>query len=448
MKKLTYFLVSLLVVLSTACTQKNVSKTVTIHGKINAEYKSKQLFSHSAGALFSAKRNIDLNTDSEGNFSATFELEKPAYYRLQTNTIYLCPGDSLEINIEQDARKSTFSGTRVTENNYLANNYLFIAGSYYQHNKKEIKDKATLLSFVKEKSSARLAELNQLKGVSKDFIASEKARINGDIINTMLSYAYRDEAVKSSKTKEEYVANTEKAYSRLSTDIAKAFQPLNEGNYLNIEVVNAILSTIAHSDVLSKSIKFNAAYQEFFDVNNYIKALTNLTPEKVNEISDYCKTIQDIDLKEALEAQLEEATRLLKGSPAIDIKLEDVNGKTVKLSDFKGKYLYLDFWATWCGPCKQQAPYFEKLNKEIDSDEIVFISISVDKHKATWKSYLAKHDKKTIQFNSLDPAIDAMWKVNAIPRFILIDRDFNIIKAYANYPSSKEAKDDLLKLLK
>jgi thiol-disulfide isomerase/thioredoxin len=132
------------------------------------------------------------------------------------------------------------------------------------------------------------------------------------------------------------------------------------------------------------------------------------------------------------------------GSPAMDFKFADRNGQQVALSDFKGKLVYIDVWATWCGPCKQELPHLKKLEQEYHGNEnIVFMSVSTDESSdhQKWKDYLVKEDLKGVQLFAGDDARDGIirpYKVYGIPRFVLIGKDGTIISSDAPRPSSSE----------
>ena len=127
---------------------------------------------------------------------------------------------------------------------------------------------------------------------------------------------------------------------------------------------------------------------------------------------------------------------------------ENFKGGTTSLSDLKGKYVYVDVWATWCGPCKREIPSLKKLEKEYHGKNIEFVSISVDDEKrsgsmekahASWKKMVAEKELTGVQLFS-----DKAWKsdfvqaykIQGIPRFILIDPKGNIVNPDAPRPSS------------
>ena len=72
--------------------------------------------------------------------------------------------------------------------------------------------------------------------------------------------------------------------------------------------------------------------------------------------------------------------------PSPDFKGQDINGKTLSLKDFNGKYLYIDVWATWCGPCKKEIPFLKELEKKFEGKNITFLSLSTDQNKTDWEN--------------------------------------------------------------
>ncbi len=135
------------------------------------------------------------------------------------------------------------------------------------------------------------------------------------------------------------------------------------------------------------------------------------------------------------------------GTPSINFRYPDLNGKMVMLKDFKGKYIYIDIWATWCGPCKAEIPHLKQLEKDMKGKKIVFMSISCDTDKAAWEKYVKEQQLGGIQLwmgNGKD--IKDFYGVRTIPRFILLDRKGNIIDANMTRPSDEKTKTTLLKL--
>ena len=146
-------------------------------------------------------------------------------------------------------------------------------------------------------------------------------------------------------------------------------------------------------------------------------------------------------LTENYEAQNNLKKNTAKGSPSPEFNnYENVQGGTNSLSDFKGKYVYIDVWATWCGPCKQQIPFLQSLEEEYHDKNIEFVSISIDQPnlKDTWKNMISNKNMSGVQlFANGDQSFASAYQISGIPRFILIDPKGNIVEANAPRPSDK-----------
>ena len=129
--------------------------------------------------------------------------------------------------------------------------------------------------------------------------------------------------------------------------------------------------------------------------------------------------------------------KLRPGAPAIDCEWSDVQGNTSRLSDLFGKVLYIDVWATWCGPCCAEIPYLEKLAEHYKNDpRLEIISVSVDANRKAWENKLAQDKPQWKQF--LQGCFTDLYNINGIPRFILIDKSGKIITVDAPRPSDPE----------
>jgi len=134
-------------------------------------------------------------------------------------------------------------------------------------------------------------------------------------------------------------------------------------------------------------------------------------------------------------------TDLPKGTPSpVFSNYENHSGGTSSLADLKGKYVYIDVWATWCGPCKAEIPHLKKIESDYHDKNIEFVSVSIDRPKdhEKWISMVTDKELGGIQLYA-----DKNWEskfvkdyyIKGIPRFILIDPDGNIISPNAPRPS-------------
>lgn len=143
----------------------------------------------------------------------------------------------------------------------------------------------------------------------------------------------------------------------------------------------------------------------------------------------------------------------MRGQDAFNFALKDAKGKVVKMSDFKGKYVFIDIWATWCGPCKANIPYVNMLEEELKGENIAFVSISIDKpqDKQKWMDFLKEtHIGGTslIAEAAFKSEICKFYKVNAIPRFILVDPAGKLVSAHCRQPMDAAFRAYLIDFIK
>ena len=205
-----------------------------------------------------------------------------------------------------------------------------------------------------------------------------------------------------------------------------------------------------YDDTIPASIRYLMAVDEIAP-NQAVK--DSLSEKQVVSIFKDSKIGSDYEAKALLEVaerlitdeaelngyrELVEKTMALKrGAEEIDFEFVDTDGKLWKLSDFKGKAVYVDFWATWCIPCCLQIPHMRTLAAKYANDpRIEFISVSFDESQEDWKSMLATDKPAWPQYCALDTGDSIMkdYGFRAIPRFMLFDKEGRIVSANAPRP--------------
>ena len=134
-----------------------------------------------------------------------------------------------------------------------------------------------------------------------------------------------------------------------------------------------------------------------------------------------------------------------KKSPEFN-NYENFKGGKTSLSDLKGKYVYIDIWATWCKPCKDEIPALKVLEQDYHNKNIEFVSISVDAQEAydSWRKMVKDMDLQGVQLfadNNFKSDFITEYGINAIPRFVLLDPEGNIVDADADRPSNPKLRE-------
>ena len=162
---------------------------------------------------------------------------------------------------------------------------------------------------------------------------------------------------------------------------------------------------------------------EQLEVNNYSEFCDVFTPYK-----QYATTISAKEKYNAVFSGFASDTVFI-GKPAYNFTLPDKDGKMVSMKDFKGKVVFIDTWATWCGPCKYQIPFLQALEKEYKGKEnIVFVGISIDreKDKQKWLDMLKEKQLDGVQLlDDMGKSFARQYKIIAVPRFLMIDKNGN-----------------------
>ena len=125
------------------------------------------------------------------------------------------------------------------------------------------------------------------------------------------------------------------------------------------------------------------------------------------------------------------------GSPfPAGVNIVDADGKAVDFAQFKGKYVYIDMWASWCGPCCKEVPHLKKLESELNNDNVVFVSVSSDKDEQAWRNKMSELKMHGYQFLDKENTLGEALNVKGIPFFVIYDKEGNLHTYGALRPST------------
>lgn len=388
----------------------------------------------------------ELIPDKNGYFSIKFALKQPNYFLLGRNVLYLSPGDKLNVVIDyNEPLKSEFQGSAGAANNYLRSTPLPKAGSYLDGGfnlKKTIKENIdNILLLARERRDA----LGSTKLLSKDFIAFEEARIDADIINSFkfLSgiFIYKNKISQENQSKifSEVDSLTSLYLERYHNSLINAsflkIEPFRKNSYKILDLIEG------DSPDVSKIKDWQYAHELFRQVNSIEDK------KELFKLEGKIGLIKDSSYHQAIQETFNLKSQFWNGDTAKDFTAFDTNGNAIELSSLKGKIIFIDLWATWCGPCLEEMPFFENIKKKYaDNPNISFVALCVNDNINTWKENLKKRNPTGIQLFAEQSQIMA-YKILSLPRTIIIGKDFKIINMYGSLPSSPETEKYVESLL-
>lgn len=155
-----------------------------------------------------------------------------------------------------------------------------------------------------------------------------------------------------------------------------------------------------------------------------------------------------MEIVDSYIAKFKERVSAIPGAAFPDVALIDADGNAVSLSKFKGKYVYIDLWASWCVPCIKEVPYLQELEKQLQNPNVVFVSISTDSTEKPWRSRMEQQKMHGNQWLNTDGKLCDRLNVSGIPHFLIYDKEGHLLVYDAPRPSTGEQLKKMLEELK
>jgi len=413
---------------------KTESKIVHLKGELKS-FGTEVFMSKGTPDELLLKEGLVIKLDAQNKFEISFELDEPSYYRLGRNTLYLSPGDELELFCDfKKPMAAKFTGSGADACLYLCAKPFPKGGSFLEAGKM-IKDDPSfddVLNRLDQKIEARLTQLKETPNLSNQFRKLEKGRVMFGAANTLFSYTAYASRIKK-LTKEEAKVLNVIAEARFKNAIDKFLAEGGDVDYLNLDVYRDICRSCI--ELLGEK-NVDQAIIDYTKTRDLLSQLlrNGATSELVEQKVVTLNQLQGDKYKTVINEAFKKYNALLSGQLAPELAFRNKDGEEVRLSDFKGKVVVLDVWATWCGPCVKQSPYFEKLAEKYKNQNIEFLAISIDSNKKAWEKYLEKHPKSTKQLIT-NRTVFAAYLIHGIPRFMVFDSKGLIVDAFAARPS-------------
>ncbi|MFO7874606.1 MAG: TlpA disulfide reductase family protein [Bacteroidales bacterium] len=418
------------------------------------------------------RKVVALEPDREGDFSVSFAVPEPVLGTLSAGRasmpVYL--ESDFDLRLQGDAsrlpRDVGFSGNGSTENNFLVAYFGDVESDITRsllHGQAEALSPSEYLVFADSLEAAKREYLNgypEKDALSEAFLRFFDTRVTYEKYQQLLDYPslhqrlneladipelpdhyydFLDDAADfdgerlNNLTYVNFLLNY-MDYKREADDLE--FDPAMSAHEVNYELADDYLSGRSQYYIQALSVS---------------RELHSGDLDAAMEMYDhYLANSPAEDYKARLEGAYETVQSLWAGNPAPDFTMTDIDGNTFSLSDYRGKVVYLKFWASWCPPCMRQVPHAAELKERMaGEDDLVFMYVSIDVNPEAWRNTVESHGISGVHARTpgRERGVPALYNVRWIPTFYIIGRDGNIFDHRPPVPADEDVDEVLREAL-
>jgi thiol-disulfide isomerase/thioredoxin len=410
------------------------SEEITISGKIT----------NTENGIIKIKGNLldkEIKLKPDGSFSENLALESDGIYKIETTKnsipIYLSKDSKLIIDADDKNLTSTlkFAGKGSVENQYLFKRQL-ITSAITDEDLYKLNENEFLKKLQEIKNSVNTLYL-KTKFTDANFKAKEARNIH--FLEQKHLLFYKDSHNFFAGLKDFKVSATyPKIDETIDLDNNSDFLFSNDYQEFVLHKYKTDRDFTKNAITKIKALKSQSLKNRLIEYSTYDINVANLNYDTTYQ--EFLSITNDPIVKQKLTANYNAINALQPGKPSPKFDYENQKGGKTSLENLKGKYIYIDLWATWCGPCVQEIPFLQKVEEQYKGKNIEFVSISIDamKDQPKWSKFVTEKQLGGIQLlaeNEWESKFMKDYAVQGVPTFILIDPNGNIINARAPKPS-------------
>jgi len=412
-----------------------------------------------------------VNVDAQGNFVLRFPWEKPGQATLtigeQHADLFLVKGDSLQIDVDYLSFDSTlvYHGKGAADNQYLAAEIL--EDFQGKSNRYSYFTDAALYTAYEdslEQANKTFFKAHDSKDFSKEFRWYITTSIKYRYVNPRwmfkILYDRKTKKITTRELPEHYFdflkkinLDDEDAIENTNYQVA-LLRYLSENN--DDENARSLPDSIKDFERMKILADMNYKFRKNvfkgkvrdYELTMYVKdhlGVLMQDPEYADKlVNDYKATCRNPVYVASIDKIYSRAKSMMPGKAAPEFLLMNTEGKTVSLAAYKGKTVFIDFWATWCVPCIVSMPRAKALEEKLkDRNDIVFLFVNVNDDSTSWRNYIKKEELGGAHLRAdkkQSAELYSAYNFNGIPHYVLIDRKGKIVEANMDSPGDAAEK--------